>query len=37
MIRKTADEANFDGGTGQDTLFLLDNLFENFDEDSFEL
>lgn len=37
VIRTRADEANFDGGFGQDTLFLLDNLFQDFDEDSFEL
>jgi hypothetical protein len=37
VVRTTADEFNADGGSGQDTLFLLDNLFANFDEDSFEL
>ncbi len=37
VVRTTADEFNADGGSGQDTLFLLDNLFANFDEDNFEL
>jgi hypothetical protein len=37
VIRTTANEFNADGGSGQDTLFPLDNLFANFDEDSFEL
>ena len=37
VVKTTANEFNADGGSGQDTLFLLDNLFANFDEDSFEL
>jgi hypothetical protein len=37
VVRTTANEFNADGGSGQDTLFLLDNVFANFDEDSFEL
>lgn len=37
VVRTTANRFDADGGSGQDTLFLLDNLFANFDEDSFEL
>lgn len=37
VVRTNADRFHADGGSGQDTLFLLDNLFANFDEDSFEL
>lgn len=35
--KSTAANFNADGGSGQDTLILIDNLFGSFDEDNFEL